>query len=64
MYGDGDGLVNLLSLKQVEDVWPQSPSVETQIFPNCSHFGILSDKRVLAALVGYLNSSDGLQVYV
>ena len=62
-WGEGDGLVNLLSLKQVEEVWPQSSSVTTQSFPNCSHFGILSDARVLQALVDYLKPS-GTEVFV
>ncbi|CAJ1404798.1 unnamed protein product [Effrenium voratum] len=51
--GEGDGLVNLVSLSQVEKVWPSSTT--TRVFANCSHFGILSDPRVLEALVEYLS---------
>lgn len=54
IWGDGDGLVNLLSLKQVEEVWPKDPQTSTKVFPNCSHFGILSDARMLTALAEYL----------
>lgn len=28
VWGDGDGLVNLLSLKQVEEVWPKDPRMQ------------------------------------
>eukprot|EP00438_Fugacium_kawagutii_P017967 Skav216375 [mRNA] locus=scaffold3826:12393:14801:+ [translate_table: standard] len=54
IWGDGDGLVNLLSLKQVEEVWPKDPQTSTKVFPNCTHFGILSDARMLTALAEYL----------
>ena len=60
LWGDGDGLVNLLSLKQVEEVWPKDPQTSTKVFPNCTHFGILSDPRVLTALAQYL-ARDGSQ---
>ncbi|CAE7679204.1 LCAT1 [Symbiodinium sp. CCMP2456] len=63
-YGDGDGLVNLLSLVQVEKVWPQSPLVSTRRFPNCSHFGILSDARVLKDLVSYLARNTSAEIFV
>ena len=59
-WGDGDGLVNLLSLKQVEEVWPKNPQTSTKVFPNCSHFGILSDQRVLTALAEYLGGSQNV----
>ena len=59
LWGDGDGLVNLLSLKQVEDVWPKDPQTSTKVFPNCTHFGMLSDPRVLTALAEYLARDDG-----
>ncbi|CAE7548905.1 LCAT1 [Symbiodinium sp. CCMP2592] len=63
-YGDGDGLVNLLSLAQVEKVWPHSPFVSTRRFPNCSHFGILSDERVLKDLVSYLARNTSREIFV
>ena len=63
-YGDGDGLVNLLSLVQVEKVWPQSLLVSTRRFPNCSHFGILSDERVLKDLVSYLARNTSAEIFV
>lgn len=55
-YGDGDGIVNHISALVVEHRWPQVPSapVSTKVFPNASHFGMLSDKRVLQALTEYL----------
>eukprot|EP00490_Sorites_sp_Unknown_P012511 CAMPEP_0114696282 /NCGR_PEP_ID=MMETSP0191-20121206/72374_1 /TAXON_ID=126664 /ORGANISM="Sorites sp." /LENGTH=412 /DNA_ID=CAMNT_0001993713 /DNA_START=45 /DNA_END=1283 /DNA_ORIENTATION=+ len=62
VWGDGDGLVNLHSLKQVETVWPKDPSTSTRVFPNCSHFGILSDPRVLTALSEYLASAESQNV--
>lgn len=58
VWGDGDGLVNLLSLKQVEEVWPKDPQTSTKVFPNCTHFGMLSDPRVLTALAEYLARDD------
>jgi hypothetical protein len=51
-------LVNLLSLKQVEEVWPKDPQTSTKVFPNCTHFGMLSDPRVLTALAEYLARDD------
>mmetsp|Transcript_54691 Transcript_54691/g.97575 ORF Transcript_54691/g.97575 Transcript_54691/m.97575 type:complete len:424 (+) Transcript_54691:47-1318(+) len=56
ILGEGDGIVNLVSLKQVEQAWPTGPesNVQTEVFPNCSHFGMLSDERVLAALTDLL----------
>eukprot|EP00933_Yihiella_yeosuensis_P037606 TRINITY_DN31596_c0_g2_i1.p1 TRINITY_DN31596_c0_g2~~TRINITY_DN31596_c0_g2_i1.p1 ORF type:complete len:432 (+),score=75.97 TRINITY_DN31596_c0_g2_i1:62-1357(+) len=57
IYGDGDGIVNLVSLQHVETAWPASGNVSTNVFPNVSHFGMLSDKRVLSALTEYLTWS-------
>lgn len=58
---DGDGIVNIISLRHVEKHWPQTSSVSTRIFPNTSHFGILKDARVIEALTEYLQSSRGCQ---
>jgi lysophospholipase-3 len=59
-YGDGDGIVNHVSAKAIENQWSESENptfpVVTQVFPGASHFGILSDKRVLEALATYLGS--------
>merc|ERR1712137_441417 len=57
-YGDGDGIVNHASAKAVETHWPQvaSAPVVTQVFPGATHFGMLSDTRVLSALGAYLSS--------
>lgn len=60
VWGDGDGLVNLVSLKQVEEVWPKTDSVSTKVFPNCTHFGILSDQRVISALAEYLGAPKAM----
>ena len=60
VWGDGDGLVNLLSLKQVEEVWPKDAGTSTRVFPNCSHFGILKDPRMLKALAEYLGESQNV----
>jgi len=57
IYGDGDGLVNLISLQQVEHVWPGGDKVETRAFPGVSHFGMLTDHTVLGALGDYLTGS-------
>ena len=66
IWGDGDGLVNLLSLKQVEDVWPKADRTSSRAFPNVSHFGILSDQRVLTALAEYLSGQrqDNATVFI
>jgi len=58
-YGDGDGTVNIMSLKSVERHWApeEHSSVVTKVFPGVSHFGMLSDDNVLKALTGYLKSS-------
>ena len=58
LWGDGDGLVNLLSLKQVEEVWPKTERTSSRAFPNCTHFGILSDQRVLSALAQLLSGAQ------
>lgn len=60
VWGDGDGLVNLLSLKQVEEVWPKDAGTSTRVFHNCSHFGILKDPRMLKALAEYLGESQNV----
>lgn len=56
-YGDGDGIVNHISGKAIETLWPtvDSAPVETQVFAGASHFGMLSDARVLKVLTDYLN---------
>lgn len=58
-HGDGDGIVNHISAKVIETLWPKDPQhpVITQVFPGASHFGMLSDGRVLDQLVKYLNPS-------
>lgn len=57
IFGQGDGIVNLLSLQQPELVWQTSDNqtLDSRVFPNCSHFAILSDDRVLAALTTLLS---------
>lgn len=57
IFGEGDGIVNLVSLQHAELEWPTSDNqtLDTQVFPNCSHFGMLSDDRVLAALTALLS---------
>merc|ERR1719401_1984315 len=59
-YGDGDGMVNHVSAKAVENLWPivDSAPVRTKVFPGATHFGMLSDTRVLHALTEYLHSVD------
>lgn len=55
--GDGDGTVNLISLKYPEKHWPKTnDAVEYRVFPNASHFDMLSDDRVLEALTTFLKS--------
>merc|ERR1711988_1329835 len=60
--GDGDGTVNHESLAVVERLWPKvaSAPVTTKVFPGASHFGMLSDKRVLKTLVEYLSPQASL----
>lgn len=55
-WSDGDGVVNRVSLSVPERLWPSvaSSPLQTRVFSNCSHFGILSDIRMLQALEDYL----------
>jgi len=53
VYGDGDGIVNIMSLRSVERFWNES--ARTRVFPGNSHFGMLSDVRVLGNLTEYLS---------
>merc|ERR1712039_578538 len=58
-YGDGDGIVNDVSLKAIDTMWSatETAPVESQVFKGASHVGILSDSRVMTALTDYLNST-------
>jgi lysophospholipase-3 len=58
-YGDGDGIVNLRSLQAVERFWGQGTL--TRVFPNVSHFGMLSDARVLGNLTSFLSRHSQTQ---
>lgn len=48
-YSDGDGTVNLLSLKFIE-TWPDAGSVAVRDFPDVGHLGIVQSPQVLQAL--------------
>jgi len=64
-YGDGDGTVNLLSLKQPM-TWEQGPSMSLELmeFPGASHFEMLTDERVLEALSQHLEGSSSRALVV
>jgi len=59
-FGDGDGVVNSVSSRAVETVWPRRPDsvVESKSFSNCTHFDMLQDDRVLDALTAYLRDAN------
>ena len=56
--GDGDGTVNIRSLKRAAATWTPANNggmaVQHFDFPNASHFGALKDERVLAQLLALL----------
>ncbi|XP_072972832.1 lecithin-cholesterol acyltransferase-like 1 [Typha angustifolia] len=64
IYGDGDGLVNLVSLLALEKEWSNLPQQELKMvkLPNVSHEGILTDDLALREVIKqvYEASSIGM----
>jgi len=62
-YSDGDGTVNIQSLRMPE-TWEGSSRASIKEFPSASHFAMLSDTRVFDALSELLTSVQSTEVIV